>query len=241
MKLTVLALVAFAHINAHALAAEKASSTSNWFILERDGKPLATIKETIRTDKKSVSIIQSRTMLGELKGTIETESVSVNNSKLTPSFLHSHTKTPATEIVFRISAKADGKVRQFEVTFDPVKGPGKFDKTRQPEDLGMVFSSALPLYLSKLESGFYVNYVITEDDAETAKIKSRYAKIRRMDETKNIAGEECSRSEVDLGGFPCTIWVNTNGILCEYDMPVAKTKIVRASQAKVDLLLKKAK
>jgi|GEM_PF-5513304 len=221
----------------------KSTSSSHWFLFEREGKPIATVKQTIRTDsaKKSITILQSRTLLGGPKGSLETESVSLNNSKLTPSFLSSKLKAADRELHYRVMARSKGRLKEFEVVFDPVKGPGKFDKARVPADIDSVFHSALPVYLSRLESGFYVNYVITEDDAEGANVKSRYTKIQRLTEKKEIGGEQCSRSLLEFGGFAANMWVNPDGILCEFDMPSVKTKVTRTTEAKVKVLLGQAK
>ncbi|HEY8280574.1 MAG TPA: hypothetical protein VIH99_13170 [Bdellovibrionota bacterium] len=213
-----------------------------WYVVRKNGKTSAVFSESVTKDvaEKSVSIRQKWELIAPARGRIKLESLSVGDATLSPSWMKVRFKKKDGKKEFRFTASAvsDLGKPQFKLEFEQIKPKKKKTEKFFDNPPDGVFYTALPLYLSRLKTGTYLATGIMED-IDSPEFSTKKLRLQRLDESKDIHGERCSRSVVDIGGFPGDLWANAAGRLCELSLPTMKTKISRSTDAEAKKLLKR--
>jgi hypothetical protein len=195
-----------------------------WYLIKRGDKSASSVHESVSTNAKenSSNLRQSVNLFGKDGALVTIETASLNDEKLTPSWMETVFKSTDGKTWYKRSIKArmNGRFTDAEVTVDHLKPklPTETKTDFMPKD--GIFYSSIPRYVAKLKTGLYVVQAIMED-SKLAKLETRNVRIQRLAEKKDFAGVSCTNAIVDVGGFGGMMWVSDEGKLCQYDVPSA--------------------
>ncbi|MGZ3651388.1 MAG: hypothetical protein ACXWR1_04425 [Bdellovibrionota bacterium] len=223
MKLTALLILAIAPSAFAAKLADKKVFEA-WYLMKKGEKASSSIHESVSNNAKegSSNLRQSLNLFGKDGALVTVETASLNDEKMTPSWMESVFKSRDGKTWYKRSIKArmNGRFTDAEITVEHLspKLPTETKTDFMPKD--GIFYSSIPRLVAKQKTGLYVVQAIMED-SKLAKLETRNVRIQRLAEKKDFAGVSCSNALVDVGGFGGMMWVTDEGKLCQYDVPSA--------------------